>query len=278
MDMHIPTHLLTLGSPELLLAAQAALAGGTIIAEGWGKIQTVTEKGIGDLVSGVDVSSEDAIIRAIRSGSDNEITCEESGPDNNGRWIVDPLDATAGFIFQSSPEHPAVLIAHQTDLETDVAVVLLPLTGEWFYAIKGKGAFKGNGEKLAAKRSNDSILGWVDMNQYGDVMHESEAFRNLRYKLRGKDGARLVTSQVPHSAASIRMFDGSRILSAVVHDNNPAKVKQAIWDVAPLQLIIEESGGYVLNFRGERYNMRKPEPFIMAASGIIAQQLVRLAS
>jgi myo-inositol-1(or 4)-monophosphatase len=152
------------------------------------------------------------------------------------------------------------------------------VTQEWFYAVKGKGAFTGNGKRLTASNSHLLKESWVDMNQFGDSSLESEVFAKLRTSLRSKVGARLVTTHVPHSAIAMRILDGTTGLSAVIHDNNKQKVKQASWDVAAPKLIVEEAGGTILSLRGEPYDIFSPEPFVIANSQELAEQIIQLTS
>lgn len=281
--MNIPESILSFGNEQLLLAARAALSAGSIIASGYGKLHYITEKGVGDLVSQVDTEAERLILNIImKEDVGSNILSEESFHDQNenspSRWIIDPLDGTASFLLKAGADKPSVLIAHQLNGVTDISVVFLPVTQEWFYAVKGKGAFKGKGERLIASCPAPLKETWVDMNHFGDSSLESEMFTKLRIALRSKAGARLVTSQVPHSAIAMRILDGSSGLSAVIHDNNAKKVKQAVWDVAAPQLIVEEAGGVVLNLKGEPYDIFKPEPFVIASSNELAQQIVQLVS
>ncbi len=281
--MNIPESILSFGDNQLLLAARAALAGGAIIAKGYGKLWNIKEKGVGDFVCRVDSDAEELILRIIkREDITSNIISEESIHEQDAttpsQWIIDPLDSTVSLLFRAGTDKPSVLIAHQENGVTDIAVVFIPVTCEWFYAVKNKGAFKGNGERLISSSSIPLKEAWVDMNHYGDASLESELFAKLRTNIRSENGARLVTSQVPHSAIAMRILDETNGLAAVIHDNNAKKVKQAVWDVAAPKLVIEEAGGCVINLKGEPYNIFSPEPFIIANSTKLAQQIVQLAS
>ena len=276
----VPQHALQL-SPHLRSALEAALQGGNIIREGFGRRHTIEEKGIGDLVSEIDARSDAAICLRLRShGSEFSIISEELNPNTRiegaGAWIVDPLDATSAFLFQAGRQYSSVMVALHRDGEIQLGVVLFPLTAEWFYSERGKGAFK-NGEQLRLPDEQVALRdAWVDMNQYGDARYESEMFRSLREKLRLPGGARLVTSQVPHSGVAMRMLDGEMRLAAAIHDNNPHKVKQAPWDIAAPQVIMEEAGGVFLNPKGERTDLFEAEPIIVARSKQLAREILQL--
>jgi fructose-1,6-bisphosphatase/inositol monophosphatase family enzyme len=281
---HVLQHASSLNSPDLLLALRAAEAAGRIIREGYEQSLEIVEKGVGDLLSEVDKAADEAVTGMIRTEHPNDdILSEELSPDTkesgSGRlWIVDPLDGTAAFLLRCGRHLPSVMIALRTDGHDTLAVVHFPLTGEWFYALRGAGAYK-DGTPLSTKHSNTELhAAWIDMNHQGDAARESDAFRTLREKLRSKDGARLVTTAGPQSGLAMRILDGSMKLSAIVHDNSPAAkvAKQAPWDVIPVRIIVEEAGGCILSLRGTDYDPLCPEPFIVAGRREIADQLITL--
>lgn len=278
--MKIPRHALLLNE-DMIVAIRAAARAGEEILRGYGKLHHIREKGISDLVCEVDLAADKAILeelRQLRPG--DEIISEELSPskiEKVGRcWVVDPLDATLAFVFEAGREFPSVLIALRDQAITRIGVVLFPLTAEWFYAVRGGGAYKNSVRLSTASQVTDLCGAWVDMNQYGHVELETPQFAILRERLRLPGGARLVTTLVPHSGIAVRIAEGTKKISAVIHDNNRRKVKQESWDVAAAQLILEEAGGVFLNFKGERYNPFKPEPIVAAASSEIATQIFSL--
>ncbi len=281
--MPIPTHIDSLGHDELLLAARAAEAAATIIRDGYGNKTTIREKGIGDLVSEIDEQADQVITKMIKQAYPADvIVSEELQPNADGAgagrtWYVDPLDGTAAFLFRAGDDIPSVMIALADGQEFVLGLMHFPLSGEWFYAVRGGGAYR-NGEPLTATH-DPATLGeaWVEMNHYGDVSYESPVFASLRQLLRAPGGARLVTTPIPHSGVAMRLFDGSQKLGAIIHDNNPAKVKQGPWDTAAAQAIVEEAGGVFLNLKGERYDLRHPEPIVIAANPAVASDIITLA-
>jgi myo-inositol-1(or 4)-monophosphatase len=265
-------------NPRLALAVKAAHAAGKVIKAGYGQILEIQQKSVGDFFSSVDIEAEKVAIALIKQGDSwSEIIAEESQPDLNGspsRWILDCLDGSVGFLFMAGRDKPAVLIAHQQNGATDVGVIYLPLTGELFFAIKGRGAFTGKGKKLQVNASWLLRNAWIEMNQYADASLETMIFTRLRVILRSAPREGLVTSQAPHSSVAMRMLDGTTRLAAVIHDNNPKKVKQECWDVAAVKLIVEEAGGVVVDFAANEYDIFKPKPFIVASSRVLAHEII----
>ena len=74
----------------------------------------------------------------------------------------------------------------------------------------------------------------------------------------------------------MRIAQSRNPLAAAVHDNNPASVKQAPWDIAAPQIVLEEAGGVFVNLDGERSNPFRAEPIIVARSAALAKQIIDL--
>ena len=190
-------------------------------------------------------------------------------------WIVDPLDASGAFLMQAGPEYPAVLVAKRVDGETALGVAYFPLTDDWYYAQRGRGAWK-NGKRLICESADSLANVWVEMNQYGNAQWETPFFAELRQRLRSPEGARLVTSNVPNSGVALRIAASQNCLAAAVHDNNPEHVKQGPWDIAAPQIILEEAGGVFLSPDGNRTDPFAGEPVIVARSEALANQIIDL--
>lgn len=135
---------------DLLPFAEAvAREAGALLRERFGAPLDVRHKGRIDLVTEVDVLSEQCIRRRIQARfPDHAILAEESGLTETAsdfRWIVDPLDGTTnyahGYPFFS------VAIAVEWQGETIVGVVYDPLRDELFSAAKGQGT-RCNGRPL----------------------------------------------------------------------------------------------------------------------------------
>lgn len=113
-------HVASLGDDNLRLALECGIRAGTHIRTGWeGGLEAlqVKDKGVGDLVSEVDVRAEAAVLELLRRerGADlilSEETLQNTTPQAGKQmWIIDPLDGTASFVFHTNPELCSVLIA-----------------------------------------------------------------------------------------------------------------------------------------------------------------------
>ena len=266
--------------PHLAIAIDAAAAAGKIICDGFGQLHDIESKGVGDLVSKVDTDADVAITKVIRESSRLPILSEESSPTienpDGDYWIVDPLDATSAFLTKAGAQYPSVLINHQSGNRTTCSVVYFALTDEWFYAARGKGAFKDT-KPLTVKDEPITLLeSWVEMNAYSDNTLETRLFADMRQKLRSHYGARLVTTNPPHSGVAARIPESRTSLSVAIHDNSMDHVKQAAWDIAAPRLVLEEAGGVFLNFQGKPLDLFLAEPFVVARTRSLAMEVIDL--
>lgn len=267
-------------SEQLQTAVLAAQAAGAIIRDGSEKLNVVEQKGVGDLVSEVDREADRAACDILRAASVLPILSEELNADqttSDDMWIVDPLDGSSAYLMSAGPHFPAALIALRENGATRLGVVYFPLTDQWFYAEKNCGAWH-NGNRLLCGTGDSLSDVWVEMNQYGDANLETNYFRNLKERLRSDDGARMVTSTVPHSGVAMRIAIGDSLLAAAIHDNNPACTKQAAWDIAAPQIIMEEAGGVFLNPDGLPTSPFETRPIIVSRSLKLAQEIIALTT
>jgi myo-inositol-1(or 4)-monophosphatase len=265
------------------LAMRATLAAGQVIAEGYGQVHRVESKGVGDLVSIVDQKADVAATDALADDPEHlPILSEEMSPDTDSvdadMWIIDPLDATSAFLLNAGKHYSSVLVARRRGQQTDLGICYYPLTGECYYAVRGQGAFK-DGKRIQVDSSKFVGIrdAWIDMNQYGDSRLETPFFATLRYRLRTEDGACLVTSYLPNSGQACRMAEHRNAPHLTIHDNNPTKVKQDVWDIAAPQIIMQEAGGVFLSHDGGPVNPFVAEPFLASASPALAEQVLNLA-
>lgn len=266
--------------PDLEAALTAAAAAGKVIADGFGKFHTIDQKGVGDFVSEVDKLADQKCCGILSDKSSLAILSEELHPDLASGvedfWIVDPLDATSAFLMQAGLQYPAVLIGQYQKGQGVLGVGYFPLTGEWFYGYRGKGAFKN---AVQLKIPTEEYLleeAWVEMNQYGDSQYETKPFTVLRDRLRTSAGARMVTTTVPNSGVALRVAECNTGLGAAIHDNQASKIKQAPWDVAPVKVILEEAGGVFVNLAGKPIDAFVPEVSIIARNQSLAEQIIGL--
>jgi len=182
--------------------------------------------------------ADEAVERAIRETLERErpddgILGEEFGARGNAarRWIIDPIDATKNYV-RGIPVF-ATLIA----LDGKVGVVSAPALGRRWWASRGEGAFC-NGRAIQV-----STIDAISAAQlcYDDV----SGFE--RFGLGGR------FLDLMRRCARTRGFGDfwSHMLVAEGSAEIAIEPEVAHWDMAAVQVIVEEAGGRFTNLDGE---------------------------
>lgn len=242
----------------------AAIQGGKVLKDHYGKIRSVRKKGAIDLVTEADTGSEAAIIQTIRGVfPDHAILAEESGSHagTGGRWIVDPLDGTTNFAH-GLPLF-CVSIAFAVADEILAGFVLAPLMDELFVGIQGQGA-QLNGRPIAISDTRtlaDSLLVTGFPYDHATIFDELMArFGRCLTATRGV--RRLGSAALDLCYVGCGRFDGfwEQHLKA--------------WDTAAGFRIAAEAGARTTVFSGNPYDIEKDE--IVTTNGVIHDELLTL--
>jgi myo-inositol-1(or 4)-monophosphatase len=126
------------------IATEAAMAGGAVLQQHWGKLERVEEKGrAGDLVTEVDRVAEQHILQVIqRHFPAHGILAEESGRlgegDSEYLWAIDPLDGTTNYAHG----YPVACVSVGLFIggTPQVGAIYNPFRQELFRAARGLGA------------------------------------------------------------------------------------------------------------------------------------------
>ncbi|MCD6585702.1 MAG: inositol monophosphatase [Desulfobacteraceae bacterium] len=229
----------------------AAYTSAVIINKYLGNLTSVDKKGPIDLVTEADIASEKNIIKTIRSRfPDHEIFAEESGlnktADSTCQWIIDPLDGTTNFAHQIPVF--AVSIAFAVNNEIKVGIVLNPVSGELFTAVRGQGSTL-NGKSIRVseeKNISDSLLATgfpYDVKQLIDPV-----MRRFKHCIIVSRGIRRLGS----AALDLCFVACGRVEGFWEENLKP-------WDTAAGWLIAEEAGALVTDFSGVPFSLNKKE-------------------
>ena len=187
-----------------------------------------------------DKESERAIASIIReSFPDDDLLTEESGASGHGadsRWIVDPLDGTRGFVRGGGFWGPLVALEHRG--EVLAGGMALPALEETYWAARGMGCFL-NGERM---RVSD-VQAWDEATL---------SLGELRALLASPHGAAI--AELIRLAASARCYGDLAGCAMLLTGRADAWVEAGVkvWDLAPLQVLVEEAGGAFTDFEGRR--------------------------
>ncbi len=253
-------------SPNLNIMIKASEKASKILIRDFGEVEKlqVSLKGVSDFVSKADIKAENTIIRELSSLHPKiNIHAEETGniknSDENIRWLIDPLDGTTNFIF--SIPHFAISIALEKNDEIICGGVYQPLTDEFYWAVKGKGAFCNNLRLRVSKKENlnQCMLG-TGIPHRGMQGHESylPGLEKLMSNVAGIRRMGAASLDLVYTASG--KFDG-------YWEKNLKLV-----DIAAGSIIVKEAGGRVTDFKGRNNYLESGE--IVASNFVIHDKLL----
>ena len=158
-------------------------------------------------------------------------------------WLVDPLDGTREFIKRNGEftVNIALIDGHQAIM----GVIVVPVTGQCFYACRGQGAYtEFNGSEAVAMHVRT-----LDPNNILIAGSRSHAGDRLKVFLKNIGEHELVSM-------------GSSLKSCLVAEGKadiyPRLGPTSEWDTAAAQAIVEEAGGQIttLDMKQLRYNTK----------------------
>jgi myo-inositol-1(or 4)-monophosphatase len=223
--------------------ATIAREAGSIIKEGFGKnLQIEFKTNESNLVTQIDKQSEECIINFIKKKYPGHgILAEETGetPGNEYLWVIDPLDGTTNFAHGFPIFSVSIGVARNG--ETFAGVIYDVMQDKMYMAEKGGGAYMDGAKITVSKTDKLSrallVTGFpynISENPYGTL----DKFVELTKISRGM--RRLGSAAIDFCYVARGVFDAFW------------EVHLQPWDIAGGKIIVEEAGGIVTNFKGEK--------------------------
>ena len=179
----------------------------------------------------------------------------------DGRWIVDPIDATHNFV--RGIEVFATLLAFERDGELEVAVVSAPAMGRRWFATRGGGAhLRWRGEERRIHASRIAAL--------EDAQIVFSTLRGLEDAGMG-EGLRAIV----HGAWRDRGFGDFWGHMLVAQGAAETMIEYGVkpWDMAAPYLIVTEAGGRMTDLDG-RASWTAANVF--SSNGVLHDELLRI--
>lgn len=248
---------------ERAIAIEAAHRAGATIKSYHNKTFQVEYKGEIDLVTDADHAAEEVVCELLAERFPHYgLLAEEEVPEeteHSPRWIVDPLDGTTNF----SRGYPyfAVSIALEKDEQIVLGVVYSPVLDELFVAEKGQGATL-NGEPISVSGTGDLNRALLSSGAPYDVRQRMEVYT-------------LPWNALVPQTLTLRQLGAAALDLCYVacgRSDGHFEVGLAPWDTAAGWLLVEEAGGCVTDFAGERF--RSDSPAIVASNGRLHRELI----
>lgn len=200
----------------------------------------INKKGVADFVTSADIRTEKILIDELKEarpkfGFITEETGVIEGKDKDHIWIIDPIDGTTNFMH--GIPHFAIAIALQYKGEVIAAVTFNPITGEEFYAEKGKGTYlNGYRVRVSSRTDVESSLFATGLPFKGcegikKSLEETEKFLNI--------------------CSGVRRFGAASLDLAFVACGRYEGYWERnlkLWDIAGGILLVTEAGGMISSF------------------------------
>jgi myo-inositol-1(or 4)-monophosphatase len=245
-------------------AVEIAQEAGKILREEFDRPAQITYKGDVDLVTQADKRSEQAIVeRLTKYFPDHSVAAEEgTGRESASefRWHVDPLDGTTNFAHGYPCFCVSIALAHKDSVLA--GVIYNPIYNELYAAARGEGATL-NGSKISVSKIETLATSLLCT---GFPVHKRLANPNIHYywdfTLRSHGVRRDGSAALDLACVAAGRFDGFWEFGLQK------------WDTAAGMLLVEEAGGKVSDFSGQRYALGGP--LILATNGLIHEEVRRI--
>ncbi|MBN8878873.1 MAG: inositol monophosphatase [Sphingobacteriales bacterium] len=243
---------------------EAARAGAAEIQRFFQKEFKISNKtGVNNPVTEADHASEKAILGVIKSRfPEHYVLSEEAGEiiqDSNYKWIIDPIDGTINFAH-GIPIN-CVSIGIEKDGQAIMGAVYNPHMNEFFFAEKGAGATLNDQPIKVSRESsvvNSCLVTGFPYTYINMPNGPLEVFD--RFIRKGVPVRRLGAAAIDLCWVACGRFDGFY------------EHKLEAWDSAAGYLIVEEAGGRVTDFDGNKYSPYQHR--ILATNGRIHDEML----
>jgi myo-inositol-1(or 4)-monophosphatase len=247
----------------LFLAAEEA---GKILLENFNKDFIIESKDtISNLVTEIDKKSESKIIEIIKNNfPDDSILSEEIGSidaSSNCKWIIDPIDGTINYAHGIPLS--CISIGIEKSGEIIMGLVYNPMSGEKFFAEKGKGAYLNENKISVTKENNLRKALLVTGFPYDSSRNPNKPVDVFgRFVMLDIPIRRLGSAALDLCWTACGRFDGFW------------EYNLNAWDTAAGFLILKEAGGLVTDFLGKEYSVYNKE--ILATNGLLHEDILKI--
>jgi histidinol-phosphatase len=193
-------------------------------------------------VSDADIAAEESLRGLLRRGRPRDAMLgEELGQTGAGQrcWVIDPIDGTKNFV-RGVPVW-ATLIGLMAGGETMVGVVSAPALGRRWWAARGGRAWTGRSLTKATACQVSGVASLADASvSYSDLAAWQESGR--------LPGLLSLAAQTWRTRAYGDFWSHMLVAEGAVDISAETGVR--LWDLAAVQVIVEEAGGTFTDLDG----------------------------
>lgn len=209
-----------------------------------------------------DTKINDLVIKEIKKAFPKDgIVGEEKSTSEYGmgrKWMCDPIDGTAGYIWGTPTA--TFCISFIEDGKVILGVIYDPYLKKMYWAVKGQGSFC-NKTKLVVSKANlaNSYVGVTDSVPFLSAITYLPALRS--------EGVR--PAIFSGSAYKATLVARGRFVGFTDPGLKP-------YDVATMQIIVEEAGGKVTGIKGEELDYSHHFLGAVVSNGKVHKRLVEI--
>jgi myo-inositol-1(or 4)-monophosphatase len=247
---------------------KAVRKAGRRLLRDFGEIENlqIQSKNVGDFVTDADLKTEQILLDTLQYYyPESTYISEEKGKiDGNDEIIViDPIDGTTNFIH--GIPLIGIVVSKIVNNEITDGVIFNPITNEFFWASKGRGAWCNNKRLRVSKRDilADSVIGI-------GIPHANKTYKNYLNEI----------EQITTKCSGLRRMGSAAIDLAYVASGKLDAFWEKnlnLWDVSSGILLVREAGGKVTEPSGNSWNISSKD--ILASNSslheIIQENLVK---
>lgn len=227
------------------------------------------EKGIKDVLTVADTTSEEIILNSIKEQfPEDTIIAEESGKykmgNNEYSWAIDPLDGTMNF-SRGIPFY-CVSIGYMKNGKPYGGAIYIPTTNELYVCERSKGSYcNGNKLQVSSVAELDRSLTTIGFNNRFPEMTtwHSDIHKNAMEQMQNVE----------------KIFSTVIALCYVAAGKTEAHMELYcfLWDICVGSLLVEEAGGIVSAEQNKQLDFSKIEKqIILATNGKIHNEFVNI--
>lgn len=238
---------------ELRVAIRAVLLAKDKIMEIYAKPFDVEIKEDDSPVTLADKMADELIRHVLAQAFPTHAFLTEESSDDKSRllndyvWIVDPVDGTKDFVDKNDEFTTNVALAYKHEIV--VGVVLVPASGELYYATKGGGSYYQVKNRINKIHVNDKVKGLTVLTSRFHV-NEKELATIEKHK-----------DVIKHRKTFGSAIKPCRIARGLAEITYRLSAGTKEWDTAASQIIVEEAGGVFVKPNGERMSYNREDVY-----------------
>ena len=238
---------------ELQAAIEAGLQARKKIMEIYNQCFDVEIKDDNSPVTIADKTADKIIRDYLHNAFPNHAFLTEESEDSDERlsndyvWIVDPVDGTKDFVARDGGFTTNIGLAYKHELV--VGVVVVPVTGDIYFASRGNGAYHRENDVDKRIHVNDKL---EDLTCLMSVFHTNQIELDLVEKHKDK---------IKHVMKFGSSLKPCRIAEGLAEITYRMSAGTKEWDTAACQIIVEEAGGLFVEPDGSRITYNRKDVY-----------------